>query len=283
VYVGSGTSAKDGVRSRLKSYEPGASNVPRYVKKAFNDGFIVAHKGLLCWTPLPSAGFVPRLRARFLLLEALFTIMFHACISMVTDSYVEDFTIWPRGSVGWGPLCSHLSLKEFARGDLGLSFEELETIAKVRRARAKEVQTKASQNFRARQGDEYRTRTSAQKLVWTDKNRAKVTKQAAKTRAKAIASDRFRCETCSISLQSQLALDKHLVTQAHQDCVNGIVKGPKSQKAINDAKAKAQAKMDSVHRCEPCNKSFPNDWSLTRHINTGLHERRAAAAASSSS
>jgi hypothetical protein len=108
------------------------------VRQAFNRGYRLAHFGLLYWAPLPSAGLVPHTRARFLLLEALFTCLFHAAFAAVTDQYYEHLLLWERHTVEWEPFCSHLPLSEMIQGNLDLSAEELETIAAIRREKKRE-------------------------------------------------------------------------------------------------------------------------------------------------
>lgn len=60
LYVGSGTAADYGVSNRLEHYVPDKPLLLQLVRKAFRQGYHVSHRGLLCWTPLPSAGLVPR-------------------------------------------------------------------------------------------------------------------------------------------------------------------------------------------------------------------------------
>jgi len=92
---------------------------------------------MLSWIDLPSAALVPRVRAFIFLLEAVFTILFHACIEMMTDQYVDTVLLFPRTAVEWDPLCSHLSSKEILRSDWSLTDEELELAAAMRNERAK--------------------------------------------------------------------------------------------------------------------------------------------------
>jgi hypothetical protein len=46
IYIGSGTEAKRGVRARWSNYDRN-HNVPLYVRRALDDGYIIVHKGLL--------------------------------------------------------------------------------------------------------------------------------------------------------------------------------------------------------------------------------------------
>jgi len=72
-----------------------------------------------------------------LLLEAVFTILFCACVKRSTDAVIADLLPWPREKhvFKWEPLCSHLSLTEGIRADLSLTAEELEAAAEFRRAK----------------------------------------------------------------------------------------------------------------------------------------------------
>jgi hypothetical protein len=121
LYIGSGTNVQKGVSERMRSYSPTPSQAPRFVAKAYKNGYDISHRGLLCWTPQPAPGLVPRVRARFLVLEAVFTMLFHAAFSAITDSYAQHLLLWARDTVSWDPLCSHLPFKEAIRGDLSLS------------------------------------------------------------------------------------------------------------------------------------------------------------------
>jgi hypothetical protein len=77
IYVGSGTDARDGVSARLRRYDKGGL-LGRFVTQALDEGYIIQHKGLLCWTSTPSADIVPILRLLFVALEATFTWVFWA-------------------------------------------------------------------------------------------------------------------------------------------------------------------------------------------------------------
>jgi hypothetical protein len=77
IYIGSGT-GRNGVRERLKQYDHRGIYTPNYVAKALDAGYVITHKGLLCWAPIPPAGMVPLLRVLFITLEATFACVFWA-------------------------------------------------------------------------------------------------------------------------------------------------------------------------------------------------------------
>jgi hypothetical protein len=278
LYIGSGTNVAHGARSRIRSYNANASHLPRFVELRFTQGFHIGHIGLLCWTPSPSPGLVPRVRARFLALEAAFTVLFHAAFEALTDAYLRDLISWPREAVEWNPLCSHLSIREAIRGNTDASPEELEIIAALRSARLAEKALEASRRFRAKKTKEdpegFLNKCTAAKLVWSHKNRDRVNSTASKGRSSRIMQSLYPCNDCDISLQSAQALEKHLLTQSHRDRVAGITKDAPSRSAVAVAAARAKAKENKTHHCTTCNKSFDNDYSLTRHLATALHARR---------
>lgn len=275
IYIGSGTDAVYGVKHRLKSYENMEHRVlPRFVRQGYQDGYRLAHSGLLCWTPLPSAGLVPRVRARILALESIFTCLFHAKFKMITDEYYEHLLLWKCDTVSWEPSCTHLPIKEKLVGDFKLTEEELEIIA------AKQVQRRADRSKRHRETvrnkdiDAYLARDRIMKNAWAAKNRDKVNQTAAKVRGNALSSNRFSCDVCQMSLQSQIALDKHLLTQSHADSVAGIEKPEMSQYSINRKTIRANAKASGEHSCNTCNKSFDTNWALNRHNATPSHKKK---------
>lgn len=281
LYIGSGTNASTGLLGRTNAYKPDSTQLPRFVAQAFKKGYTLTHIGVLCWTDMPVAGLQPRARGFIMAVEAAFSVIFHAVIPMITDSYIEHLWFWPRSSVEWKPLCSHLCLNEAIRGDLTKTSEELEVVAAIRAARmlenANERSRKYRANKRAKDLDGYRAHDRKVKSKWTSKNRDKVTKTAAKVRSKNIDTDRFHCNDCDMSLQSRFALEQHNRTQDHHDRVAGIVKPPPSASAVQVKAGRAKAKANDDHRCFTCNKSFQTDWSLTRHNGQEGHAKKLQA------
>jgi hypothetical protein len=280
LYIGSGTEADYGVSARLSQYKPDDAQLPLLVREAFNRGYHLAHSGLICWTPLPSAGLVPRVRARFLALEAIFTCLFHAAREATTDVNYKHLLLWEQHTVEWEPLCTHLPLREEIFGNLDLSSEELEIIAAIRTEHKARRIKQWREAKRSKDVDAYRLHDRVIKNAWAAKNGDKVNKTAGKVRTKAKTKQRFHCDVCEMSLQSQVALDNHLATQSHANQVARFEKPEMSQYSINRKAKRAKAKANNEHRCHTCNKGFETDWALTRHTNTPSHRRKAEAQAS---
>lgn len=138
MYTGSGTNAELGGMSRIDSYKPDSTSLPRFVKQAFADEYTLSHRGVLAWMPIPKTALVPRVRGRILALEATFTVLLHNCRPAITNMYYSHLLIWQRDQVKYGPLCSHLSFREAIRGGLDLTPKELAISAAVRRERSAE-------------------------------------------------------------------------------------------------------------------------------------------------
>lgn len=75
LYFGSGTSAELGVKGRLKQYDDGYL-IPTYVQHALDDGYVITHKGLLCWIPSPDAASAPVSRLLIVLAETTLSYLF---------------------------------------------------------------------------------------------------------------------------------------------------------------------------------------------------------------
>ena len=280
VYIGSGTEADYGVLRRSRCYYPESTTLPHFVKLAFEDGYHIASFGLLCWTPIPSAGLVPRVRARVLCVEALFTCLFLAAFAKVTDVYFGHLLLWERASVTWKPLCSHSPLKEKIIGDIHMSEEELELISALRVAatarRQKEWRdAKRVKDPKAFQALNRKYRNAA--------NKDKVKKRASRTRENAIQSRRFECTVCDVGLADQYALDQHLTCQAHRDRVADIPVLETSAEAIKIQAYRNAAKAAALHRCAVCDKNFGLISGLVRHKTQEGHKKKAAIAEAAAS
>lgn len=270
LYIGSGTDALKGVRDRLLDYHPGSNNLPNNVKAKFADGFTITHSGLLCWAPAPSAGLVPRARARFLVLEAAFTVIFHACVDNHSDRFLVPVHYWDRKSVTWEPLCTHYSLTEGIRGNLKATSEELEAAALAAKSSYANRRRAVARSTRLRR--KHGVTLNVYKEPFPDRVRINAT--AARVRAKNLAEENFYCGPCKLPLQSRVALESHERTQAHRDVLDGVVRTSTTHDRLVRNAARNAAKEDGIHRCDFCNKNFGNDWELTRHNEGVRHINR---------
>lgn len=105
IYIGSGTSCLRGVVERLANYVD-LSMLPRWVEKAVENGYTVEHRGLLCWTPIPSPDLQPTHRMLMFAIEGTFTFVLWA-LRRVNSDKGSQFCPWPLSSLTYGGLCSH--------------------------------------------------------------------------------------------------------------------------------------------------------------------------------
>lgn len=282
IYIGSGTNAASRIRGRFNGYLNGSGPFAELVRKALRNGYKISSMGMLCWTDLPPPHLVPRLRARFFALEAVFTIIFCACVKMIMDDvFIPDFFLWKRDDVDWQPACTHLSLSDDVRGDLKLSDEELNAAAALHRKRL----AAKTQRYRKRKRDEdeegYLQQQLDQHNAWSARNPGRVNEIAAGVRDRAKAAGRFRCETCDHNAATQYALDEHLKSASHAAAVKAGKKVVKPLSAAASARrnSRADAVANRTHYCQTCDKACTSKSDLARHNSKKKHIDAVAAAA----
>lgn len=113
IYIGTGTGARYGVHSRFTAYDRiDASVIAENVLKAIRDGYKITHKGLLAWSPLPSAANVPKAHVLFLAMETSSSLSFWTMRSRKPDYRLLPHCLWPLSSFTYAGLCSHSPLIE---------------------------------------------------------------------------------------------------------------------------------------------------------------------------
>ena len=117
LYIGVGTSVSRGVRKRLREYDRRVS-LPRFVRRSLDRGYKITHSGLLCWSDIPPVAEIFEVRARFLVIESVFTALFYACRQSTSEKYWDVIFPWTRHDVSYEPLCNHqLALCERIRSE----------------------------------------------------------------------------------------------------------------------------------------------------------------------
>jgi hypothetical protein len=111
VYIGSGTESRSVVCTRIGQYNRGFS-LPTYVRRALNDGYTISHKGLLCWSPLPTAAERYPLRALFIVAEAVLSLYFWTMVSRKKDYGMPRLCPWSLNTLEYDGCCGHVSLTE---------------------------------------------------------------------------------------------------------------------------------------------------------------------------
>lgn len=194
VYMGSGTHSRYGVSRRLNSYTHGTL-LPHYVQKALENGYVISHKGLLCWSAIPTPASQPMIRLLFLILEATFAYLFWVMRTPRGGDFgMAHICPWNREDFEYDGLCSHCSLNEVIYGDFDLSAEELEA-----------------------QAAELKKRRNAAEAVKRAKNRVHRRQWVKENSAAHKANKTYSCATCRTHLSSKVELDIHLKTRSHTE------------------------------------------------------------------
>ncbi len=252
VYIGSGTKAEGGVKSRMQAYDlrvlTGKNNdsIPYYIHKSLEEGITITHKGLLVWTPIPRPAFQYLIRTLFLVLECAFTLLLWAIKSRTKDYFMPALCRWPRESFTYDGLCTHFSINEGLAADSessNLTPEEFDALALERK------KEKNRQHI-ARKGEEVHRANSK---AYGDK---------------ALAEERFMCDVCVIAFRSNAKLQYHLETA---ECIRKHRGDTKVLKGRGGSQCNIAKKKFS---CAPCKHNAPSAKRLETHLNGPRHAKK---------
>ncbi|KLP23335.1 putative heat shock protein 70 (hsp70) [Fusarium fujikuroi] len=187
IYIGCGTAAQGGVRTRLSFYRTGnigSSAWPQRVREAKQNGYTLTHSSLLvsCLIPLPEHR--PQLRVLMLLLEAAFSAIF-----------------WPFSSTN-----RTYGLEGWTEG-LGFTAEQLRAIEEDRRERGRVYQEKYQKALRANPTPEF--------IARNNRNNVKQAPATKLRQQEAVANKTYYCAPCKVACRDQASLDKHNKTPRH--------------------------------------------------------------------
>lgn len=260
IYIGSATSASGGARQRFQQYDLGLL-IPRYVQDAFDAGYTITHKGLLCWIARPSAALVPVSRLLFLALEAAFAYIFWAMRSRTRHWGMGHICFWDRHTLEYDGLCSHCSLNEGIHGDFDLSAEQLEAQAVDKENKRLKMKADNATNHHHKQMEtnyaDYIDNAIGRKMKSRALNPDLDRKAETARNAKARAEKSFHCVRCDLSFTRQTVLEDHYKTEKH---------------------IRKEHEHNNPFRCGPCNIGYANQSNLTRHYKSDRHIANVAAA-----
>ncbi|TVY21144.1 ATP-dependent RNA helicase ded1 [Lachnellula arida] len=249
IYIGSGTEVEYGIRCRMNQYkrrvQTGSANsaIPHYVETSLQEGYIIAHKCLLCWTALPKDSDVFELRCLFLILESVLALCFWAMKTRTKDHYMPLLCPWPRESFTYDGCCNHFSINEGIR-------------AHREDATPEEINRLAAERKLASTARREANRKPGAKAITTkavaDKN---------------LAEQRFKCVPCDQTFTSQAKLSAHLLIPRHikkvHEQATGIVKPLKGKGGSQRAVA------NKTHWCELCKHAACSATRLEIHLKGG--------------
>lgn len=244
VYFGSGTSHKGGVKKRRGQYRR-RETLPFYVKEAFDEGFSLAHFGLLCWSPIPKLTHAASLRGLFILLESAFTLWFWPIKSSTKEYGMPPICPWNTTTLEYDGCCNHFPLVE---GSWGLRFDltpeqAIAVLAERRRKKRAWFFTQDPAYVRVRDNGPKRRR-----------------------RLEKLASKKWTCDTCGLVFAGAWLKRKHEATQAHRNRVAGVIKKP-SVRHIRWARNRATKR----YYCQACDYAFADLHTLADHCKSKSH------------
>ncbi|RDL36686.1 Clathrin heavy chain [Venustampulla echinocandica] len=140
IYIGSGTGELRGVVTRFYHYD-NKTHLPRYIQHALDDGYMIVHKGLLCWCPIPTATNRFVVRAIFLAVEAVFSIVLCAMRHQQRHRGIPSLGPWAREDVQYDGCCTHSSIAEYIPGQTDALTPE-QTVAKEVEMKHRRLQQK---------------------------------------------------------------------------------------------------------------------------------------------
>lgn len=279
VYIGSGTSAKAGVRGRFYDYDR-RKNVPYYVQKALNDGYVITHKGLLMWCSLPSAAELPTLRLLFLAIEATFSFHFWTMQSPTKDYGMGGFCPWPKDAFSYRGLCSHNAMWEGVEADFDLTPEQREEMAAIVKEKTRLYMAEYHLRARLEEGYHERQRINGARFRENsyDKYLAKSTRYAEKQKE----SKAFYCELCEHASTKLYEHERHQKSKRH---LKKVARGPLEAPVKKEKKRETaeNTKASKKYFCGMCNVACTSQYELDRHNRSKRHLAKSAAAESSTS
>lgn len=237
IYIGSGTQFEYGIHRRLKDYDCYKS-LPLLAQAALENGFVITHKGLLCWTRCPGRMQQFHYSMVFLALEAVFTVVFWA-IRCSTD-YGFSMTaicLWPRDLFEYDGACGHSSLNESPRGIPDLSEEQYKEIESERL--------------------ETRRQYVAQ---WREENSEKIAAYREEEKAYLAQAEKYKCTLCNYETTATADFDKHLTSYKHIKAIG-----------IDEASTKAAIDEAKKYICQPCGYSTDRKGNLAIHLTSEKH------------
>lgn len=255
IYIGCCAEKRSGVSTRMGQYRRG-ENLPRFVKRAIDDGYTITHKFLLCWVPIPPASKQFLLSAVMIALETTFSFYFWAMVSRTKNYGMPQLCPWPVDTLEYDGCCGHVALYEQIRGSIEehLSAEEIDAVHSARKL-------KNSRRDRETRGAERHAQDQKKK------------------REKALAEGRFVCNICNISFGANNQLEHHKTLPKHLNKAAGIVK------VVKNLVAKERHNRNLAKKrfyCACCDYAAKTQQKLNNHLVTPKHLKQAASAKSSS-
>lgn len=267
IYIGSATKGRLGALHRLNNYH-NRTNLPVFVDKAFNDGYNIKHAGFLCWADIPPFAHQTPIRALFLILETLFSLLYWPMVSRTKDYFMPKLSPWLLSDFdSYGGLCNHFSINE---GIVGINDYVDEDLT------AEQIKTLEVLNY-----NRFRERCNIAARKWLDEGGGKQKMSDARKRLRLdnLELERYFCDDCGVNCGTLGDLTVHKTTPKHKLNAAGIAKVVKKP----GDKALAERNVNSRRFvCRPCNYVAQINADLRKHFKSLKHANNTAPSTESS-
>lgn len=263
IYVGSATEATYGIRKRMSQYdqrmETGIPDqvIPHYVETSLQEGYVITHKCLLCWTALPTASDIWMLRSLCLILESVFAMLFWAMRSRTKDYFMPALCPWSRESFTYDGCCNHFSIQEaIGARQPDATPEEINRLAAEKKAAS----------VARREANRKPGSKAANTKAWYERTMADQT---------------YKCVPCDQTFASEALKAAHELMDRHLKKVEeqrtGVRYIPKGRGGAQRAMA------NKTHWCELCKHAACSAKRLATHLKGAPHLKKLRELARSSS
>jgi hypothetical protein len=236
------------------------------------EGYIIAHKGLLCWLDMTPTGLASINRLLFYALEGTFGYLLWAMRCSLDKDYcgMGPLCLWDRAVLEWDGLCSHCAFSDPIREvDFGFTPEEIEEIGVEREARFRAAKKVNACNWHYKQmATNYADYISDayERVMRFRRNRPGRYLETQQQRfAKAVEEKRYYCEECKVAFTNSNWYKKHFDTDKHK-------------RQVEELAAQLETGEVSEFYCHYCNITYAHQASYTRHLGNNRHQKAVAEA-----
>lgn len=274
IYVGSGTDSTYGILRRFLQYDARQS-LPSRIGPALDNGYTITHKGVLCWTPRPAAVDKYNIRGLILAMETAFAVLFWA-MEFKTKDYglPKHLCPWDIGTTDYYGLCSHAAFTEGIRGENDnlndLEIEEREAAILQRQSDMKKARYYGAKNR------DYDAWKAVRRGYEAKRDLHEKRESGHRSRLKAKAEGRFKCNLCDLPFESQYLLTMHNATISHINKSKGIAK--KAPKVPGYSVWADRNKALKKHYCKFCDHNTSTKQKLDSHFKSSKHKAKVLAA-----
>lgn len=265
IYIGFGTNMTEGIRARERHYDNPQVHwwiLPKNVRKALEDGYVIVHKGMLLWIDMPSAGKAPVLRLLFVGMEAAFSFLFWAMASRDKDYKIGACCPWSRKSFPYRGLCSHNAMLETVAGNFDLTPEQIEAIAAEVKEKNRLYHVEYYKKMKEEDPEGLKARMAEADKRYRENSRDKSLAKQQRFAEKAKESRKYFCEVSRRACTKLYEFERHLKSRNHLRKVE-----------------KAKAGIVKKHHCKLCGFSTNKPSQLDIHNLGKRHLERVGKAA----